>query len=339
MTALDKYQRIEALGLWRNDNASQRKDVLISIGETTLLISDMQEQPLAHWSLAAIERANPGNFPAVYHPDGDQEESLELNLSEKEMIDAIEKLRTVIARRRPHPGRLRTGIFLGIFSIFFLTLVFWMPQAVRNYTAEILPGVKHIEIGNKLFEHLKRVTGPACEADFSKTSLKHLSERLFTEKTPIFIVPDGIKTTISLPGNILLANRNLVEDFEDPDVLAGFLVIEKLRSQTFDPMEDLIQNISLISTFRLLTTGLIKDETLMDYADYLVTRPQETIQTSKIIKAFHDTKLSLLPFAKAIDMTGEGSFELIEADEIKKSPVQTSLPDSYWVSLQNICNS
>ena len=42
MTALDKYQRIEALGLWRNNNASQRKDVLISIGETTLLISDMQ---------------------------------------------------------------------------------------------------------------------------------------------------------------------------------------------------------------------------------------------------------------------------------------------------------
>ena len=339
MTALDKYQRIEALGLWRNDNASQRKDVLISIGKTTLLISDMQEQPLAHWSLAAIERANPENFPAIYHPNGDQEESLELNLAEKEMIDAIEKLRTVIARRRPHPGRLRTGVFLGIFSIVFLTLVFWMPQAVRNYTAEILPEVKHIEIGNKLFEHLKRVTGPACEDDFSKTSLKHLGERLFTEKTSIFIVPDGIKTTINLPGNILLANRNLVEDFEDPDVLAGFLVIEKLRSQKYNPMEALIQNISLISTFRLLTTGLINDETLMDYADYLVTKPQESIRINKIIKAFHDTKLSLLPFAKAIDITGEGSFELIEADEIKKSSIETSLPDANWVSLQNICNN
>ena len=104
MTALDKYQRIEALGLWRNDHDSQRKDVLISIGETTLLISDMQDRPLAHWSLAAIERSNPGNFPAIYHPDGDKEESLELNFSEKEMIDAIEKLRAVIARRRPHPG-------------------------------------------------------------------------------------------------------------------------------------------------------------------------------------------------------------------------------------------
>ena len=338
MTALDKYQRIEALGLWRNDSASQRKDVFISIGETTLLISDMQERPLAHWSLAAIERANPGKFPAIYHPDGGQEESLELNSSEGDMIDAIEKLRSVIARRRPHPGRLRTGIFLGIFSIVFLTLIFWMPLAVRNYTAEILPEVTHIEIGNKLFEHLKRVTGPTCEADFSKTSLKNLSERLFTEKTSIFIVPDGIKTTINLPGNILLANRNLVEDFEDPDVLAGFLIVEKLRSQTYNPIEELLQNISLISTFRLLTTGLINDETLMDYADYLVTKPQEFIQSQEIIKAFHDSKLSLLPFAKAIDITGEGSLELIEADEIRKSPVETSLPDASWVSLQNICN-
>ena len=63
------------------------------------------------------------------------------------------------------------------------------------------------------------------------------------------------------------------------------------------------------------------------------------IQTNKIIKAFYNTKLSLLPFAKAIDITGEGSFELIEADEIKKSSVETSLPDANWVSLQNICNN
>ena len=76
----------------------------------------------------------------------------------------------------------------------------------------------------------------------------------------------------------------------------------------------------------------------MDYADYLVIKPHEFIQSSEIIKAFHDSKLSLLPFAKAIDITGEGSLELIEADEIRKLPVETSLPDASWVSLQNICN-
>jgi hypothetical protein len=137
----------------------------------------------------------------------------------------------------------------------------------------------------------------------------------------------------------LLANRNLVEDFEDPDVLAGYLVVEKIRSKIYNPVEELLQNISLISTFRLLTTGLISDETLMNYSDYLVTKPQEIVQPSEIIKAFNDKNLSLLAFANAVDITGEGSLELIEAYEIKNSPVETSLPDANWVSLQNICNN
>jgi len=47
--------------------------------------------------------------------------------------------------------------------------------------------------------------------------------------------------------------------------------------------------------------------------------------------------LSLIPYAEAIDITGEGSLDLIEAEEIRTSPVKTSLPDANWVSLQNIC--
>ena len=70
----------------------------------------------------------------------------------------------------------------------------------------------------------------------------------------------------------------------------------------------------------------------MDYADYLVTKPEEIVKSSEIIKAFNDTNLSLLPFAKAIDITGEGSLELIEAFEIRNSSVETSLTDANWVS-------
>ena len=52
-----------------------------------------------------------------------------------------------------------------------------------------------------------------------------------------------------------------------------------------------------------------------------------------------DVAGELKEIAKAIDITGEGSLELIEAFEIRNSPVETSLPDANWVSLQNICNS
>ena len=67
--------------------------MIVSIGDATLVISDLKDQALAHWSLAAIERTNPGQRPAIYHPDGDAGETLELAQDEGQMIDAIEKLR------------------------------------------------------------------------------------------------------------------------------------------------------------------------------------------------------------------------------------------------------
>ena len=55
------------------------------------------------------------------------------------------------------------------------------------------------------------------------------------------------------------------------------------------------------------------------------------------VRIFNEKQLSLIPYAEAIDITGEGSLDLIEAEEIRTSPVKTSLPDANWVSLQNIC--
>ena len=94
MTAVTQYQRLEASGLWRASAEDQRREVIVSIGDATLVISDMNDRALTHWSLAAVERHNPGETPAVYGPDGDQTETLELAADEVEMIEAIEKLRT-----------------------------------------------------------------------------------------------------------------------------------------------------------------------------------------------------------------------------------------------------
>ena len=90
MTALDKYQRLEATGLWRETSEVQRREVIVSMGDASLTISDLQDRPLTHWSIAAIERANPNKRPAVFHPDADPSETLELGDNEAEMIEAIE---------------------------------------------------------------------------------------------------------------------------------------------------------------------------------------------------------------------------------------------------------
>ena len=56
MTALSKYDRLEATGLWRINPSEQRREVVVSIGDATLIISDINDTALTHWSLAAVER-------------------------------------------------------------------------------------------------------------------------------------------------------------------------------------------------------------------------------------------------------------------------------------------
>jgi hypothetical protein len=68
MTALSEYQRLEAPGVWRPTPDAQRRDVIVALGEATLVLTDQKDTALAHWSLAAVERRNPGGCPRSSPP-------------------------------------------------------------------------------------------------------------------------------------------------------------------------------------------------------------------------------------------------------------------------------
>ncbi len=99
MTALNQYQRLEAAGIWRETPQAQARDVIVSFGDATLVLTDPRsEVPLAHWSLPAVMRLNPGKNPARYAPGGvDADEELEIE--DDLMIAAIAKLHRVIEAR------------------------------------------------------------------------------------------------------------------------------------------------------------------------------------------------------------------------------------------------
>jgi hypothetical protein len=107
MTALDEYERLEATALWRAHPDDQRREVLVTLGDATLTIAEFSGLVVAHWSIAALRRGPDRDGAAVYHPDGDPGETLELAPGEAAMIDALDRLLRAIDRRRPHPGKLR----------------------------------------------------------------------------------------------------------------------------------------------------------------------------------------------------------------------------------------
>ncbi len=171
MTALKKFARIEATGLWRATPDEQRREVVVSIGDATLIISDMQDRAITHWSLAAVRRANPGKRPALFHPDGDPGETLELGADEAQMIDAIEKLRRAVERTRPRPGRLRgLGMAISLAAVVALSIL-WVPGMLTAHAVSIVPDVKRSEIGADLMRRIERMTGPACETPGGRRAL------------------------------------------------------------------------------------------------------------------------------------------------------------------------
>lgn len=65
MTALNQYERLEAFGVWRETPKAQLRDVVVSFGDATLILTDPRSNvPLTHWSLPAVTRLNPGAMPA-----------------------------------------------------------------------------------------------------------------------------------------------------------------------------------------------------------------------------------------------------------------------------------
>jgi len=90
MTALSDFERLECLGLWRASADAQRQDVIVSVGDATLTLSDSNGTAIAHWSLPAIERVNPGKRPALFRPGEDATELLEL--TDDTLIQAIKKV-------------------------------------------------------------------------------------------------------------------------------------------------------------------------------------------------------------------------------------------------------
>ena len=335
MTALTKYDRLEATGLWRPDPNGQRREVIVSIGDATLMIADMNDQAITHWSLAAVDRISDESTSAVFHPDGDAGETLELPEHEHEMIEAIETLRKAIAKSRPRPGRLRwLGAGLSITAVAALA-IFWLPGAMRDNTLRVVPQVEREALGVALIERMQRVTGPMCADVAGLRALRRLGRRLETNK--LAVVPALGRPALHLPGGVIVLDRSVFEDWEEPDVAAGYILSELALQLERDPLGSLLDVAGPFENFRLLTTGEISPTSLDNYAEYLMTAPSETPDPANLLALFEAADVRSTPFARARDITGESVLDLIEGDPMLGKQTEPLLADSTWLRLQSLC--
>ncbi len=336
MTALDAYLRLESTGLWRASPEAQRRDVYVFLGDASLVITDKAEQPLAHWSLPAVERLNPGAVPALFIPGSDASETLEVD--DIEMISAIEKVQKAMEDAAPKPGRLRLWIALGLTTCILAGGVFWLPGAVVNHAERVVPLAKRVEIGTQLQAHIMQLTGQACGPTRGSPELRVIAQRL-DDSPParLFVVPDLTRARLSLPGGIILLDRSVLENHDTPDVAAGFALAEQLARRERTPLLQMLESTSLRTSLGLLTTGVVDDDTLKDYAGRVLRSDPPALETDDLLAAFRLARVPSTPYAMALDPTGETTLPLIEADPFSAGTAPELLPDNSWVALQTLC--
>ena len=336
MTALSRYHRLEASGLWRDGPEGQRREVVVALGEATLVIATPAGTALAHWSLPAVVRMNPGQLPAVYAPGAEAGERLELD--DRDMLAAIDTVRHAIDRQRPHPGRLRL-VLLGVFTLLALGLaVFWLPGALTRQAVAMLPEASRAQIGRALLAEITQLAGPACSTPIGAPARDRLAAAVFPDAPPrLVILRDAVPVTLALPGGILVAEAGLVEHHETPEVLAGYLLAEDTRQAQSDPMLALMREAGVLATLRLITQGNLADGALHAHAATLLSRPRPAVADDALLPRFAAAGLATTPYAFAVDISGETVIGLIEADPMRGRTPRALISDADWVALQDIC--
>jgi hypothetical protein len=337
MTALDRYVRLESDGLWRSGPDQQRRQVTISFGDATLVIADGAARPLAHWSLPALIRLNPTETPAIYAPD--EEASEELEISDDIMIEAIEEVRKALAKSRPQPGKLRHWITAGVIALTLALAVFWLPGALMRQTLAVVPTSKRVEIGATILAHIQTKTGQVCRDTTAQAAAGKLAARVFGAGTPlnIVVVPDLPHGALAMPGGLIILDAGLLQAADDPAAVAGFVLASRTAITGRDTLEPVLREAGLAATFGLLTTGDIPREILQRHADDRLAQPAPQASIADLRRAFETAMLPHRPYQVLADMR-TGTMPDLGRDPLDGQPTPPIMTDSEWISLQNICN-
>ena len=269
MTALHDYARLETSGLWREAPGAVARSVTVSLGDATLVLSG-EGGALAHWSLPALHRLNPGGTPARYAPDEAGTETLDIE--DDTVTEAIERVRAAVARRAAPPRRLRVPSLLALLALSLALAALRGPAFLEARALAVMPQAQQAEIGATLLGHLSESFGPACQEPLGVEALAGLMEATFGPAPgQAVVLPAGPPRPLALPGGILALGRASVEDAAEPADLAADL--RAARAAAPDPLRALLDDVGPWAVLRLLLSGDLPPAALAAHAARLAAAP------------------------------------------------------------------
>ena len=320
-TALRRYARLEAVGLWRPAPEAPAREVGVSLGEATLTI-EAGGRPLAHWSLPAVERLGRGE-PARYAAAGGRET---VEIADPEMVAAIERVRRALARRAPRRSWARIAVTLAL-TCGLAVLAASLPDLLRRRVVEMTPPEVEAALGEALLGRLGRMCpgSPALDA---------LSARLAPGGAARIAAVEGPSAPAALPGGIVALPPEAITTAAEPGVTAGRVLAAVEASGEGGALDALLSEAGTVEALRLMTSARVSGAALDAHAARLAARPAERTPPSGavpgILARFDAAELSSAPYGRAARIRA-----LSTLDPHPDAP--PALPDAAWIALQSTC--
>ena len=267
MTALEQYTRLETLGQWRESPEAEPKEVIVSFGNATLLLSDVNENPLGHWAMAATLRISLDGSRAVYTPDTEGYETLEID--DAQMVEAIAQVSQVA-----NESTRKTPWFRWFFVAFILSagvvLAKATPDLLRDQAVRMTSPESARKLGSDMVAALELPICREPRADAAKTQLQL---RAFPNDDVLLLVTTDITQINILPGNIILIGDALLRSLQSADDLAA--VMHALIDQNTDnaAVFALFHDSSLRELLDYITSGTLPEARIDQAAQRAIITP------------------------------------------------------------------
>lgn len=272
MTALSRYRKLECTGLWRETPGGPRREVVVALGEATLVISDGEGRALSAWSLAALEEAAPGESPAHFRPAGAPGETLEID--DAEMIGALRQVIGAIRRAGRRTGRRRHAALAALGLAGMLAAALWLPGALERYMQQAVPASMRGDLGIRLAGEMAAQTGtPRCAGPGPEgAALAALAAALPEAPASVSVLPGAPARAWVLPGRHVTLGGGLVADGGKDEALeAAAAALRRARSGR--PFDAFVGGLGPAGIIRWMATGDVPGGVLSAHASALLAAP------------------------------------------------------------------
>ena len=254
MTAIEKYTRLEALGQWKESPDQPAREVVVSFENETLVLSNLDEKPLCHWAMAATFRISLDGSKAIYTPDTEGFETLEID--DAQMVEAIAQVSSAAVTTTPRTPWLR-----WIFLLFLVTTIaaisFAAPAIMRGQAVRMTGPESARKLGSDMISTLGV---QICREPRADAARELFLSRVFPDGRSLLIVAKNQPQSGVFPGRIILIGGQTLQQLQSPEDLAD--LVTALVDESSNKVQQLFETSSVKELFVYITSGEISNSHL-----------------------------------------------------------------------------